>query len=95
MKCAILSASLLLTACAPIPEIPRTPQPEVTCRGDSLADFVGRPYTEALGASMMKATSAAKKRVVAKGMMVTMDFQSDRLTIYLDGNNRVERANCG
>ena len=95
MNIAILSASLMLAACATIPEIPRTPQPEVTCRGDSLASFIGQPYDAALGARMMKATSSSKLRAVAKGMMVTMDFQSDRLTVYLDARNRVERANCG
>ena len=29
------------------------------------------------------------------GMMVTMDFRADRLTVYLDAANRVERASCG
>jgi hypothetical protein len=27
--------------------------------------------------------------------MVTMDYRSDRLTVYLDAANRVERVGCG
>jgi hypothetical protein len=44
---------------------------------------------------MMKQTGATKIRWVAKGMMVTMDYREDRLTVYLDAANRIERASCG
>ena len=95
MKPIILSASLLLTACVTTPVTPVPAEPAGTCRRDALASFVGRPYTAALGARMLRASKASKLRPVAKGMMVTMDFSADRLTIYLDAANRVERATCG
>ena len=44
---------------------------------------------------MLAETGARHLRWVAKGMMVTMDYRDDRLTVYLDANNRVERASCG
>ena len=44
---------------------------------------------------MLAASGAKTLRWVAKGMMVTMDYRGDRLTIHLDAANRVERANCG
>ncbi len=95
MKIAALFPAMLLTACATTPIDPVVSEPAGTCRGDALASFVGQPYNAALGARMLKASNASKLRAVAKGMMVTMDFRDDRLTVYLDSANRVERANCG
>ena len=90
--------ALLLTACATSPVNPVdnvVAEPAETCRRDSLASFVGQPKSAKLGARMLAASGATKLRWVAKGMMVTMDYRGDRLTIYLDANNRIERANCG
>ena len=95
MKLAILSASLMLGACVTTPVEPVLGEPVATCRGEALARFVGQPYTAALGARMLKASTATKLRVVAKGMMVTMDYRGDRLTVHLDAANRIERAHCG
>ena len=67
----------------------------MTCRGDELGRFVGQAASQELGAEMLRATGARTLRWVAKGMMVTMDFREDRLTVWLTADNRVERANCG
>ena len=48
-----------------------------------------------LGARMLAASGAKTLRWVPKGGVVTMDFSPYRLTVLLDGSNRVERANCG
>lgn len=89
--------TLLLTACtvnmADPPVAGETPG--FTCRGDGLAAFTGQPATSDLGARMLAQTGARDLRWVAKGMMVTMDYRADRLTVYLDGAGRVERAGCG
>ncbi|MDQ3145272.1 MAG: I78 family peptidase inhibitor [Pseudomonadota bacterium] len=69
--------------------------PMGTCRPDALPSFVGQPATQELGARLLAASGARNIRWVAKGMMVTMDFSPERLTVYLDENNRVERASCG
>jgi len=34
-------------------------------------------------------------RVVQPGMMITMDFSAERVTVHLAMGNRIERANCG
>ncbi len=44
---------------------------------------------------MLTASGARTIRWVPKGGVVTMDFNPSRLTVQLDGANRVERANCG
>jgi hypothetical protein len=100
MKYAIALPALLLAACATTPApadaIAAEPSgPAGTCRGEGLASFVGQPRSDALGARMMKQTGATKIRWVEKGMMVTMDYREDRLTVYLDAANRIERASCG
>ncbi len=64
------------------------------CKREPLPSFTGQAATQELGAHMLAVTGARVIRWVPKGMMVTMDFREDRLTVYLDGANRVERANC-
>lgn len=64
------------------------------CKRDSLSSFVGQLATPELGARLLAATGARAIRWVSKGTMVTMDYREDRLTVYLDGGNRVERASC-
>ncbi|MDQ3078169.1 MAG: I78 family peptidase inhibitor [Pseudomonadota bacterium] len=85
-----------LAACtANVTDPPAMGAPLATCRPDALPSFIGQPATRELGARMLGASGARNIRWVAKGMMVTMDFSPQRLTVRLDGNNRVERASCG
>ena len=98
-------ALLLLGACATVPATPVaadpvaadpvSAEPAEICRRDALASFTGQPATAELGARMLRESGARTLRWVAKGMMVTMDYRGDRLTVRLDANNRVERASCG
>ena len=66
-----------------------------TCRSGSLAQFTGQPASQELGARMLAASGAKIIRWVPKGGAVTMDFSPNRLTVQLDGSNRVEHASCG
>ena len=70
-------------------------EPAGTCRNDNLAQFVGQSASEDLGARLLAASGARTIRWVPKGGVVTMDFNPSRLTVQLDGSNRVESANCG
>lgn len=91
-----LSFLLPLSACAAVPgEPPVMAEPLDLCRREALPSFVGREATQQIGADMLAASGARALRWVAKGMMVTMDYRGDRLTVYLDGANRIERASCG
>ena len=66
-----------------------------TCRNETLAQFTGQPASQDLGGRMLRASGARVLRWVPKGGVVTMDYREDRITVYLDGSNRVERASCG
>jgi hypothetical protein len=100
MRLAVLTPLLALAACATVPPNPVSAgpvdaEPAATCRGDSLAQFVGQAQSEALGKRILAASGARAIRWVEKDMMVTMGFRADRITVYLDGARKVERANCG
>lgn len=71
------------------------PPVPANCSNESLAQFVGQPASQDLGARMLSASGARTIRWVPKGGVVTMDFSPTRLTVQLDGSNRVESANCG
>jgi hypothetical protein len=69
-------------------------EPVGTCRREPLAQFIGQPASQELGARMLRASGARIIRWVPKGGAVTMDFNPSRLTVQLDGANRVESASC-
>ena len=97
MRIGLLTVSLFpLTACMVTPSgQPGADEPSQACRNEALAQFIGQPASQELGARMLAATGARTIRWVAHGMMVTMDFRADRITVFLDPSNRVERASCG
>ena len=102
MRSTLLAFPLALAACGPVNvgappmgEPPVIGEPPATCRSGALPSFTGQPATQELGARMLAASGARVLRWVAHGMMVTMDYRGDRLTVHLDRNNRVERASCG
>ena len=94
MRKLLLLALLPLGACTSIQPTPPT-DPANVCQPATLDQFSGQPATGELGARMLRVTGKTVLRWVQPGMMVTMDYREDRLTIYLDAANKVERASCG
>jgi hypothetical protein len=43
---------------------------------------------------MLQVSGAAVVRWAPFGSAVTMEYRFDRLTVFLDANNRVERISC-
>ena len=97
MRNLMLMGALALSACATSsPPPPPMPGPGgFACRPDGLERFVGQPASQALGAEMLRVSGARILRWVGHGMMITMDFSPERLTVHLTADNRVERASCG
>ena len=86
----------LLAACATVgPEAPVARPGGSACSNDALQQFVGQSATGELGARMLAASGAKTLQWVAAGSMVTMDFRADRVRVYLDEQNRVQRVSCG
>lgn len=88
-------AAIPIAACTIAESAPPGGLPEGPCRNEPLAQFIGQPATQDLGARMLAASGARILRWVPQGGVVTMDFSPARLTVTLDGSNRVETARCG
>jgi hypothetical protein len=97
MRNIALLAALAASACAaPTPaEVPVHGASAYVCRGEGLGRFVGQPATQALGAEMLRVSGARIIRWVAHGMMITMEFSPERLTVHLTPDNRIASASCG
>lgn len=95
MRALLFALSALPIAACTIAESAPPGLPEGTCRNEPLSQFIGQPASQELGARMMAASSARILRWVPKGGVVTMDYSPSRLTVALDGANRVETARCG
>ena len=88
-------AALPLAACTIAQSDPGASLPDGPCRNERLDQFIGQAASQELGARMLVSSGARIIRWVPKGGMVTMDFSPARLTVQLDGSNRVETARCG
>jgi hypothetical protein len=90
---------LLAMACAAVPpEDPVNVAPgggDYRCNATPLADLVGRPASQELGAEALRRSGSGTLRWIRPGDVVTMDYSESRLNIHLDGQGRVERFNCG
>ena len=66
-----------------------------TCDASAIAALVGQLASQENARKLMEISRARSLRWVPPGGMVTMDFSPDRLTVQLDGQNRIESAKCG
>ena len=97
MRNLLLLFPVTLAACAAAPAAPPpvSGQSGHVCRNDALGAFAGREATSEIGAEILRVSGARVLRWVQPGMMVTMDFREDRVTVWLAAGNRIERATCG
>jgi hypothetical protein len=97
MRKYILLCSALFTACSTAPAaIPvHGETPGHTCQVAATDQFVGQAGTSETGTAIMRATHAAVLRWAPPGYMLTMDYRADRVTIWLDSDNRITKIRCG
>jgi hypothetical protein len=93
MRSLALLIPIALAACATTAAAP--PASGGTCRGEDLAQFKGRAASQDLGAEILRVSGARSLRWVAHGMVVTMEYSDQRVTVWLTADNRVDRAVCG
>ena len=65
------------------------------CTNAGLDRFRGRVATSEVGAEMLRVSGARIIRWVQPGMMITMEFSPERLTVHLGPGNVIERPTCG
>jgi len=103
-----LGCALPLAACSPPAKTAATPPDSPTstappavagsasqCDPEKLTGLTGQTATEAVIQKSVKDSGARNARVLKPGMAMTMDFREDRLSIEVDEQNRIVRANCG
>src|SRR3954469_25114469 len=65
------------------------------CKAVGTERFVGEPATSETGAAVLRATRAAVLRWAPMGVMLTMDYRADRVTVRLGPDRKVTTVNCG
>ncbi len=99
--CSTLFATLLLSACASSPDDASTSAVGAPASGDHSCDssqvqnLIGQKVTmESAEQARIKA-GANYVRVLGPRDAVTLDYNSQRLNLELDGQARITRATCG
>ena len=65
-----------------------------TCDPANIQQFVGQEATADLQARMKQVSGASLVRIVPPGTVITMEYSPERLTVYTDAGNRVEKIAC-
>lgn len=90
-------APIFLCACSTLPAA--SPVHGVTpghrCEAEGMSRFIGKGGSRATGAAIKRATHAAVLRWAPPGVMLTMDYREDRVTVYLGPDKRVTQVKCG
>jgi hypothetical protein len=97
MRKMLLLAPALAAACSTAPA--ETPVHGVTpghkCELTGTEQFVGQTAAGETGAAIMHASHAAVLRWAPPGVMLTMDYREDRVTVWLDAANKITKIRCG
>ncbi|WP_120077679.1 I78 family peptidase inhibitor [Aurantiacibacter odishensis] len=95
-------AALTLSACATTPPPfdddgdPRVIDPAAqACDADAAQGLIGTMASSEVGARLLELTGARTLRWAPPRAALTMDYRSDRLTVYYDDDLRIERITCG
>jgi hypothetical protein len=89
-------ALALVAACSAAPAIPvHGVTPGHKCDATGADRFIGEFGDSKAGAAIKRVTHAAVLRWAPPGVMLTMDFREDRVTVWLDGARKVTKIRCG
>jgi hypothetical protein len=97
MRKIVLLAPVLLSACstAPAQSVVHGETPGHTCNDTAAEGFIGKVGNGANGSAIKRATNAAVLRWAPPGVMLTMDFRADRVTVWLGPDKRITKVHCG
>lgn len=92
-----LFSAALLAACSTAPaQIPvHGVTPGHKCETESTKQFIGQAAASETGAAIMRVSHSAVLRWAPPGVMLTMDYREDRVTVWLDAGNKVTEIKCG
>jgi hypothetical protein len=89
-----LALPAAMSACAPMPP-PGPVVPAGVCNADNARWAIGRAATPDVVERVRIDTGSAVARVIAPGMMVTMDHREDRVNVKTNERNAIVEITCG
>src|SRR6476620_2862049 len=101
------AAAILLAGCTAHPPpaaASAEPAPPIADHGATLGhvcqlqgteEFVGQPGNDDTKAAILHASNSAVLRWAPPGAMMTMDYRTDRVTVYLTGDRKIMKISCG
>jgi hypothetical protein len=89
--CGGLVAMLTLAACRDeTAEVPAGVEPAQMCPAAAQAGLIGQP------ASVLETMRFADPvRILRPGTAMTMDYRAERMNIYIDADEKIEKLTCG
>ena len=95
MRKVALLAPVLLGACAAAEPQVHGETPRHTCVAGAGEQLIGQAATGETGVAILRTTHAAVLRWAPPGVMLTMDYRADRVTVRLGPDGRITAINCG
>jgi hypothetical protein len=88
-------SAALLTGCVVAQPSVHGDTPGRNCSVADAAQFVGRRADSETGTAILRSTNAAVLRWAPPGVMLTMDYRLDRVTVRIGPDGRITAVNCG
>lgn len=67
----------------------------ITCNSDAVQGWIGRKYSPDSEPALLKASGTSSLRTARPGQPISMDYQTERLTIELDEADVIVALRCG
>ena len=93
----LVLAPVLLASCSTAPAAPivHGQTPGHTCKTEGTDRFIGQVRTDKIAAAIKRISNAAVLRWAPPGVMLTMDYREDRVTVHLDPAHKITEIRCG
>ncbi|HVU28867.1 MAG TPA: I78 family peptidase inhibitor [Sphingomicrobium sp.] len=90
-------APLLIAACSTAPADPPVHgvTPGHKCETGGTERFIGKSRSSSTGEAIKRASHAAVLRWAPPGVMLTMDYREDRVTVHVGADGKITEIKCG
>lgn len=97
MRKALVVMSILLPGCSTAPAAPvvHGVTPGHKCDSAQTEQFIGKIGDSKTGAAIQRVSRAAVLRWAPPGVMLTMDYREDRVTVHLGPDRKITQIKCG
>jgi hypothetical protein len=87
----------LIAACSTAPADPpiHGVTPGHKCEAEGTEKFIGKSESSSTGAAIKRASHAAVLRWAPPGVMLTMDYREDRVTVHFGPDKKITEIKCG